>query len=130
MPLSASRVPRGGGGRHSRAPRLRFSAPRTRATPRRISDWLIARERERGEDAERMEREPSGSETGRAREPGEPERPEAVCPLWPQTADLLRALLAERGHEPLDRLLPPIRRTLRMSLKWNTESGDLEHRIR
>ena len=25
---------------------------------------------------------------------------ERVCPLWPQTADLLRALLAERGHEP------------------------------
>ena len=22
-----------------------------------------------------------------------------VCPLWPQTADLLRALLAERGRE-------------------------------
>ncbi len=27
-------------------------------------------------------------------------RKERVCPLWPQTADLLRALLAERGREP------------------------------
>ncbi len=26
-------------------------------------------------------------------------RKERVCPLWPQTADLLRALLAERGRE-------------------------------
>ena len=27
-------------------------------------------------------------------------RKERVCPLWPQTADLLRALLVERGREP------------------------------
>ena len=27
-------------------------------------------------------------------------RQERVCPLWPQTADLLRALLAKRGREP------------------------------
>ena len=27
-------------------------------------------------------------------------RKERVCPLWPQTADLLRALLGERGREP------------------------------
>ena len=27
-------------------------------------------------------------------------RKERVCPLWPQTADLLSALLAERGREP------------------------------
>ena len=27
-------------------------------------------------------------------------RKERVCPLWPQTADLLRALLADRGREP------------------------------
>jgi site-specific recombinase XerD len=30
-------------------------------------------------------------------------RKERLCPLWPQTADLLRALLAERGRDvPLD----------------------------
>jgi len=27
-------------------------------------------------------------------------RKERICPLWPQTVDLLRALLAERGREP------------------------------
>ncbi len=44
----------------------------------RISDWLMARERERSKDAERTEHEPSGSEAGRAREPGEPDRSEAL----------------------------------------------------
>ena len=28
-------------------------------------------------------------------------RKERLCPLWPQTADLLRAFLAERGRDPL-----------------------------
>jgi integrase/recombinase XerD len=30
-------------------------------------------------------------------------RKERVCPLWPQTAEILRALLAERGGSPLPR---------------------------
>ena len=38
----------------------------------------MARERERSMDAERTEHEPSGSEAGRAREPGEPDRAGAV----------------------------------------------------
>ena len=44
----------------------------------RISDWLMARERERPKDAERTGHEPSGCETGRTREPGELDRSEAV----------------------------------------------------
>ncbi len=44
----------------------------------RISDWLMARERERNKDAERTEHTPSGGEAGRTRAPGEPDRSEAV----------------------------------------------------
>ena len=44
----------------------------------RISDWLMARERERSKDAERTEHEPSGREPGRTREPGEPDWSEAA----------------------------------------------------
>ena len=43
----------------------------------RISDWLIARERERSKDPERTEHEPSGREPHRTREAGEPHRSEA-----------------------------------------------------
>ena len=39
-----------------------------------MSDWLIARERERSKDAERTEHESSGREADRTREPGEPDR--------------------------------------------------------
>jgi len=44
----------------------------------RISDWLIARERERKKDAERTEHEPSRGEAGRTRQPIEPDRSEAT----------------------------------------------------
>ena len=44
----------------------------------RISDWLMARERERSKDAERTEHELSASEAGRTRAPGEPDRSGAV----------------------------------------------------
>ena len=43
-----------------------------------MSDWLMARERERSKDAERTELDLSTSEAGRARAPGEPDRSGAV----------------------------------------------------
>ena len=44
----------------------------------RISDWLMAREREQSRDTERNEHEPSVSEAGSTHEPGQPDRLEAV----------------------------------------------------
>ena len=44
----------------------------------RISDWLMARERERSKEAERTEHEPPGSDAGRTHEHGQPDRSEAA----------------------------------------------------
>ncbi len=61
----------------------------------RISDWLMAREWATTQRREAMEHEPSRSEAGKTREPGRPDRSEAV------TAGIRDPLRSD--HDPAER---------------------------